>query len=88
MTRPASRRRCAKLSAKSEPSAPIIFRSIPAVTKPLMKAMKNQTSNGLRSREKEMRPRCHQKITSSAAGSVAVTVLLITPSTKKIVASA
>ena len=52
-----------------------------AVKSPAAAPSANHGTNGRTSRFQASRPRCHQKTTSSAAGSVAVTVLLSNAST-------
>jgi hypothetical protein len=47
-----------------------------------MMASTNHGSKGRTSRDQWRRPRCHQKITSNAAGSVAMTVFVNNPKTK------
>src|SRR5713226_2664544 len=66
--------------SKSAPFAPISVVSTQAVKSPAKAPIANQGTNGSRSSFQSSRPRCHQKMTSSAPGSVAVTVLLINAS--------
>ncbi len=57
------------------------LRSTQAVNAPAAAPSMNKGTSGSTSRRQDSRPRCHQKITNNAAGSVAVTVLLSSPST-------
>ncbi len=68
------------------PSAPMTVRSTQAVKSPESAASANQGMRGPTSRRASMRPRFHQKITRSAAGSVAVTVFVRSASTNRSVA--
>ena len=54
----------------------MMVRSIHAENSPPHAPSSSQGANGSTSRLQSSRARCHQKITSSAAGRVAVTVLL------------
>ena len=71
------------VKAKSWPSAPISVRSTQAVNRPAAAPSRKNGTNGPTSRRHDKRPRCHQKITSRAAGSVAAVVLLNSPKTNR-----
>src|SRR5271157_414411 len=68
--------RLAECFLDRRPLAPTKFRSIQAVNSPAAAPSANHGSEGSTSRFQPSRPRRHQKTTSKAAGSVAVTVLL------------
>ena len=59
------------------------MRSTQAVNTPAVAPRTKKGASGRTSRRHDNRPRCHQKITSSAAGKVAVTVLLKQPQHKQ-----
>ncbi len=71
------------VSVKPAPCAPMKVRSTQAVNRPAEAPSTNHGTSGLTSRRQSRRPRCHQKMTSKAAGRVAVTVLLSRASTNR-----
>src|SRR3989475_2837234 len=86
IARPAIKHLSIRLSEKSEPIAPIYRRSTQAVTRPAPIPKANQGASGTTSRSHDNLPLDHQTITSSAAGNVAVTLLVRIAATKSDIA--
>ena len=74
------RTRSMNVKSYSEPLAPTNFHSTHAVNNPATIPTTKNGINGNTSCFQDNLPRCHQKTTSNAAGSVAITVLDINPS--------